>query len=84
MEILLMEKWKEEVFSNGRTEVFMKEIIKITKNMDSESILTKMEKLMKEGGKMATDKEKESSLMSLGSLLKENGILVSSTENNYY
>jgi hypothetical protein len=80
MEILLMEKWMEGVFLNGKMAAFMKEIIKITRRMDSESILTKTGKLIKADGKMVTGKAKELSLMNSGSLLKGNGTMVNSTE----
>ena len=50
----------EKAYSNGKMDLFIKEIIKMTKRTDLENIWKKMEKLSKDIGKMACDKAKVS------------------------
>jgi hypothetical protein len=80
METLITEKWMEEEFLNGRMAVYTKEIIRIIKNTDLESTLTKKEKLMKADGKTDIEKARAFSSTNLDNPSKANGTSVNSTE----
>jgi hypothetical protein len=68
MEILQMEKRKEEEFLNGKMEASTKAITNKIKNMGSVNTLTKMGKLIKVAGKMDIDRAKELLLTNLDNL----------------
>lgn len=49
----------EKAYSNGKMDLFIKVITKMTKRTDLENTWKKMEKLSKDIGKMASGKAKE-------------------------